>query len=68
MQNAGTGDIKEHSPWSEQKIDHENFGFECLHYGGVESNGYVEVTVNKKKLEFEGTVGVVTQDETAREG
>jgi hypothetical protein len=49
-------------------IDDENpeFGFKCLHYSVTESAGHVEITIKRKRIDAGDTVGVRTEDGTAK--
>lgn len=47
------------------KVENDVVGFKCLHYSVTESNGHVEVTIVKKRLNQELVVGVRTRDDTA---
>ena len=44
----------------------EYVGFKCLHYSVTESNGHVEVTIVKKIISQEITIGVRTINDTAQ--
>ena len=43
----------------------EYVGFKCLHYSVTESNGHVEITIAKKIISQEITIGVRTINDTA---
>lgn len=43
----------------------EYVGFKCLHYSVTESNGHVEITIVKKIISQELTIGVRTINDTA---
>jgi len=45
----------------------ELVGFKCLHYSVTESNGFVEITINKKNTSQEISFGCRTIDGTALE-
>lgn len=55
----------DHEERKEIKSENDQVGFKCLHYSVTESNGCVEVTIVKKQLNVEFTVGVRTRDDTA---
>lgn len=44
----------------------EYVGFKCLHYSVTESNGHVEITIAKKIISQEITIGVRTINDTAQ--
>jgi len=46
----------------------DNVAFKCLHYSVTESSGSVSVTIIKKNLNSEGSYGVRTVEDTAKEG
>jgi hypothetical protein len=52
----------------EKKVKEENelVGFKCMHYSVTESNGHVEITIVKKILNQELTLGVRTVPDTAQ--
>ena len=47
------------------KVENELVYFKCLHYSVTESNGHVEITIQKRKMNHEVIVGVRTRDDTA---
>lgn len=53
---------------SSADIKNDLIGFECMSYSVTESNGYVEVTVVKKKDQAEFTFGIRTVEDTAKMG
>lgn len=57
----------EHDEQAQKKVKdmNEYVGFKCLHYSVTESNGHVEITIVKKILSQEITIGVRTINDTA---
>jgi solute carrier family 8 (sodium/calcium exchanger) len=47
------------------KVENDHIGFKCLHYSVTESAGHVEITIIKKMMNHELSVGVRTIDDTA---
>jgi len=55
----------EHETDNKVIVQNDQIHFKCLHYSVSESNGYVEITIEKKIPNLEITVGVRTVADTA---
>jgi hypothetical protein len=51
-----------HADQLDVKLQNPLFGFKCLHYSVTESAGHVEITIIKKMMNHELSVGVRTID------